>query len=304
MKKISDVHVVATSSLVSILDVGLNLILALITGSAVMISQALQGLSDLTTAGILYFGVKQSKRGADEQYQFGHGREVFFWVLIATFIMFIGTGGLSIYFGYQQIANPQPVQHIFWAIFMLIFGFATNFYAFRLSLIRLKQNGDKKSWWRQLLSSSIVETKATLLIDFLGTFGAVLGLVALLTYLMTNNAKFDGLGSIAIGLSMMFGAFMLTRDVRDLIVGKAVDDSVAKKIIRVAKKVEGVNDVLDLRTMYLGSEKLLVILEVHIKDELDTDEIEEIVDAVKDTVHKAIPEVHHIQVEVETPDEA
>ena len=62
MSKVSDVRVVLTSFVVSIFDVALNLLVALVTGSTVMLSQALQGLSDLITGGILFMGVKRSKR--------------------------------------------------------------------------------------------------------------------------------------------------------------------------------------------------------------------------------------------------
>ena len=55
-KPISDFRVVATSTFVSLFDVALNIFVAMITGSAVMLAQALQGLSDLVTGGILFFG--------------------------------------------------------------------------------------------------------------------------------------------------------------------------------------------------------------------------------------------------------
>ena len=101
---------------------------------------------------------------------------------------------------------------------------------------------------------------------------------------------------------MMTGAVLLIRDVRDLIVGKAVEPEIAQRIIGAAQSVTGVSSVLDLRTMYLGSAKILVILEVHIHNNFTTDEIEKIVDNVKEVVSENVPEVHHIQVEIETPD--
>ena len=54
--------------------------------------------------------------------------------------------------------------------------------------------------------------------------------------------------------------------------------------------------------MYLGSEKLLVILEVHIQDDLDTDTIEKITDIIKTKVQRLVPIAQHIQIEIETPD--
>jgi divalent metal cation (Fe/Co/Zn/Cd) transporter len=101
---------------------------------------------------------------------------------------------------------------------------------------------------------------------------------------------------------MMAGAFLLIRDVRDLIVGRSVDQNISDQIIGATKTVDGVQSVLDLRTMYLGSSRLLVIVEVHVQDGLDTDQIEQIIDNIKTVVSSGIPEVEHIQVEIETPD--
>jgi len=302
MKKISDVRVVATSFSVSIIDVVFNFIVAMFTGSTVMLAQALQGTSDLITGGILYFGVKRSKRTATSLYQFGYGREVFFWVLMAGILMFIGTGGLSFYFGWQQFTNPQQIENVGLAFAMLLIGITANGYALSLSVHRLKYLYKGFSWWHQLRHSSAAETKATFLIDVLGTSSAVFGIVALAASVLTNNPQFDGLGSMVIGLSMMAMSLLLLRDVRDLIVGRAVEPHIAERIIGAAQSVKGVQAILDLRTMYLGSSSILVILEVHLHDGLETNEIEAITDNVKEVVQENIPEVHHIQVEIETPD--
>jgi cation diffusion facilitator family transporter len=300
--KISDFRVVATSLTVSVFDVLFNLTVAIFTNSTVMLSQALQGLSDLITGGILLVGVKRSKKEADSEYQFGYGREIFFWVLMAGVLMFLGTGLLSLYFGVQQFINPHPINDVYLAVFMLTIGFSTNFYSLQLSARRIHQTKAKGSWLWHLKNSSIVETKATLLIDFLGTVAALLGMLAIWIYIFTDNAKFDGLGSMAIGLMMMVAAVLLINDVRDLIVGRSVDGKLSRRIARLAQKADGVVSVLDLRTMYLGSGKLLVVIEIHVQDGFDTHEVEQIVDNVKHLVSTNIPEVHHIQVEIESPD--
>lgn len=301
-KNISDIRVVLTSVSVSIFDVTLNMIVAFLTGSTVMIAQSLQGLSDLLTGVILFIGVRRSKRKADLRYQFGYGREIFFWVLMASILMFMGAGGLSFYFGYHQAMNPQEVHNIYVAFIILAFGLATNAYALSLSVRRIRHSDRTATFLKTLLSSSIVETKATLLIDFMGTVSALLGLLALGIFQITDNVRFDGIGGMAIGLSMMAASLYLIRDVRDLITGRSVDKSVTDKIIGATQTVDGIQAVLDLRTMYLGSAKMLVIIEVHVKDGLDTDQIEKIIDNVKLVVTTNIPEVEHIQVEVETPD--
>jgi divalent metal cation (Fe/Co/Zn/Cd) transporter len=61
--------------------------------------------------------------------------------------------------------------------------------------------------------------------------------------------------------------------------------------------------VLDLRTMYLGSARLLVIIELHIDERLKTKSIELLTDEVKHAIKSNVPRVELVQVEVETPDD-
>lgn len=185
---------------------------------------------------------------------------------------------------------------------MLTLSFCMNAYAFSLSFRRIRQQGTDTKWWKHLINSSIVETKASFVLDFLGTIGTVFGLMAIIAFVATGDARFDGAGGAVIGLTMMTAAVLLVRDVRDLIVGKSVDEETADTIVTAALSVDGVNQILDLRTIYLGSAKLLVLIEVHLEDELDTDAIEQITDKVKATVKQAVPIVDRIQVEIETPD--
>jgi divalent metal cation (Fe/Co/Zn/Cd) transporter len=74
-----------------------------------------------------------------------------------------------------------------------------------------------------------------------------------------------------------------------------------EKLIRnYALEVPEVNDVLDLKTMHIGSDKLLVNMEVNMESKMTTKELEKRVDQIKDKIKKEIPSVKHIQVELET----
>ena len=302
-KKISDTRVVATSMIVSLSDVSLNLIVGLITGSQAVLAQSLQGLSDLVTAIILYAGVVRSKRKPDRKHPLGYGREIFFWVLIASMFMFVGTGGVSLYLGIRQIVDPGEIENVGLALGMLSFGLVTNFYAFSKSFQRMQAQSGRRKLHKYMLDSGLVETKATFMIDFLGTISAIFGLIALGLFVITGNAQFDGIGGALVGLSMMIASAVLVLDVKSLIVGRAASQSVHQKIRKLALDNTYVEEVLDLRTLYLGSSNLLVLIEVHLNDTLTTNHIEEVLDTIKHDIQKHVPHVYHIQVEVETPDE-
>lgn len=298
----TDTNVVGTSLIVSVSDVLLNILVGFLTGSTVVFAQSLQGLSDLLTASLLYYGVRRSKRKADKKHPLGYGREIFFWVLIAGVVMFIGTGLFTLNLGIQQVRDPGEIESVYVAFIMLSFGFISNLYAFRKSVKRLRGR-QRRHIWRVWRGSSLIETKATFIVDFLGTASAGIGLIALVLYVLTGDVMFDGLGTMFVGITMMIAAVILVLDVRDLIVGKAVPDTINRKIRSSAMSHDEVEEILDLRTLYLGSEKLLVLLEVHINDQMTTNQIEHLIDRIRAQIKTEIPQAYHLQIEVETPDD-
>ena len=299
---ISSYRTVVVSSLVSVGDITLSFIVAIISGSSVMLAQGLQGVADLTTTLLLLVGVKKSRRVATLKHPFGYGRELFFWVLISSLFAFLFSGGIAAWRAVQQIIDPGTLSSVGLTVFILSFGLVTNAYALSNSVRRLSQSMRGKSFWQYLRNSSLVETKMTLLVDMMGTFSAVLGIIALCLYLVTGNVLFDGIGALLIALITATGAFFVIVDLHDLIVGRSPSPIVVESIRKTALRVSGVQDVLDLQAMTIGSGQFFVILEIHFKDGLTTDEIEQITDTIKDTVVTNEPQVSRIQVEAETPD--
>jgi len=301
-EKLTDSQVVGTSLAVSTSDVLLNFIVAMFTGSAVMLAQSLQGLSDVTTASVLYHGVRRARREADDFHPLGFGREIFFWSLLAAIIMFAGTGALSLYFGYHQLVSPEPIRHTSLAFVMLTFGLITNLYAFSRSITRLKQSSPKKSVWASIRNSSLIDTKITFTVDFLGSTAAILGLISLSLYVLTGNVRFDGVGAISVGIATMIAAVLVIIDIHGFIIGESVPSKTIEQISRSARSVKGVQSVVDVYAFYVGSEKLFAVVEVHVTDEFTTDQIEELTDKIKEKIHRTLPSIHRVQIEIETPD--
>lgn len=304
-KYISAEQSVGTSIIVSLSDIVLNLVVAVITQSAVMLSQALQGTADLVTALLLLVGVKRSHRSADARHPLGFGREVFFWSLLASIFALVVTGGFAIINGLDQLINPGVIHRQFLAFGMLCFGLITNAYSMSISLKRLgmtPKTADAKITLKKIMQSSLIETKTTLLVDTMGTFSAIIGLVSISAFLITGEIFFDGIGAILVGALTVSGAGLLIHNVRDFIVGISPHQDVIDTIKAAALSVKHVQDVLDLRVITIGSGKLLVIVEIHFADDLTTDQIESITDKVKVAIRETTPTAHTIQVEAETPE--
>lgn len=300
-QRVSAKRVVQTSFLVDFSDVILNVAIAWASGSTIMFAQALQGSADLVTSGLLLIGIRRSRRRADRRHKFGYGKEIYFWTLIAGLIMLTITATMSIHEGWQRVVSPQPIANVPVALAVLAIGIITNSYAFMLSYRRLRTAHTKLPVWATFTKSVLVETKATFILDLMGTVSGVFGLIGLSLYLSTGAAQYDGLGAIMIGITTAALAIMLMIDVKDLLIGRGASSEVEARIRSATRNIDGVDGVLDLRTMYIGSERLLVNMELNIDKSLKTQEIEQLMDLIKADVKRKIPAVHHIQLEVETP---
>lgn len=300
-KKITARRVIVISFLVDISDIALNLSVAIVSGSVIMVTRLLEAIADLTASGFLLIGLHRSMRKDDKTHPFGYGREIYFWTLLSALVMFGLTSTLSFYFGWVRFNNPEPVQNIKLALLVLIITFFTNFYAFFLSFRRLLHNRPIKHVIQIFYRSSLVETKTTFILDLMGTLASLVGAFALGIYVLSGDMRFDGLGAMAIGLTLAVFSVFLLLGIRDLLIGKSASEETEKKIINAALEVDEVKGVLDLKTLHVGPERLLVNLEVHMKQHLSTRELEKLIDKVKESIQKELPSVKYLQVELEPP---
>lgn len=300
-KPISHQRVIATSLLVDISDVVLNVIIAILSGSILIVSQALQGAVDLCASGFLFIGTKRSNRKADTTHPFGYGRELYFWVFLAGLIMIGVTSTTSFYWGLQRVLHPQPIHNVPLAYGVLIISLFTNFYAFSLSFKRLIADKLKVSPIKIFFHSPLIATKTTLLLDLMGTLASFIGIITLIMFSLTGNTQYDGIGAMAVGISLAFFSFFILLDVRKLLIGASADPDIIDAISNSIQSFSQVVSVVDLNVTHIGVEQLFVLAKVNLINELTTDDIELIIDKIKDKIQTDQPDAKYINIEPETP---
>lgn len=298
-KKLTARRIILTSFFVDFLDVFLSFIVAILSGSVVMLTQMLEGLADLSASGLLLIGLTRSLRKEDKTHPFGYGREIYFWTLLSALLMFGITSTLSFYFGYKRFLEPQLLHDINLALFILLLTFFTNAYAFTLSLLRLLRNRSLLSIFSIFFKSSLVETKTTFTLDLMGTLASFFGLIALLIYKITGDGRYDGIGAMAIAVTLAIFSIFLVLGIKDLLVGRSASEETEKKIKDAVRSVKNVDGLSDLKTLHLGSEKLLVSLDVDIKGGLKRREVERIVGEIEFKIKKLLPSAKYVFVELE-----
>ena len=300
MKRITAKKTVTTSFLVDLADIIMNVIVMSITGSVVMLAEALEGGSDLLASAALLIGLSISKRRADKRHPFGYGKALFSWTLISALIMLIFAAGLSFYFGLKRFLDPHEIKSIYLAYGALGISIISNGYSFSLSTRRLLNGERFKNIIKIFLKSTHVETKNTFILDFTGTAAAVMGMISLIIYQAAGLQQFDGLGGMLIGLLIAFSSVVLIAGVKNFLIGKRATPAIEKQIKMAALRVKNVTEIFELHTMYLGSEKLLIHLDIGIEDPITLKDIEAVVEKVKEGVKKEVPIAYSIQIETKT----
>lgn len=299
MKKISSSQVVWTSFAVDIIDIISNIAVAIISGSAVVLATALRGVADLMTTIFLLVGLHRAKKRADRSHAFGYGRELYFWAFLSSLGMLTITGGLAFYYGWQHYLHPQEITNFHLSFAILGIGIVTNSYALLLDARRLKQSNIEKSVWHGFFYSNLVEIKIAFILDLMGVLTAFLGIIALLLYQFTSDARLDGVGAMIIASTVILLASYLIIEIKDLLIGRSALPEIEDTIKEAATQVKGVKHVSSLRTLYIGSERLLVNMVVVIDQSLKTNTLEQIMERIKVNVKHVEPTVKHILVEFE-----
>lgn len=298
LHRVSSKRVVITSFLVDLSDVFLNLLVAVASGSVIMISQTLQGASDLITSGLLVLGVSRSKRRPDRRHRFGYGREIYFWTLMSGVSMLVVSALISMYLGWQRVLHPEPIAHLPFAVAVLVIGLATNSYAFWLSTRRLTQDQPARPLVFSFIYSELVETKATTILDLMGSAAAIFGLLAYGVYALTGDARFDGIGAVVVGMVTAFFAIFLLFEVKDFLIGRSISPELETEIRAAALEHAAVTAVVRLHSMHFGSEELFVNLDINVVDGKTTNEIEELIGDLKTQIKRTVPTVKHLQIEL------
>lgn len=273
-----------------------KLIAALLTNSSAMWSETYHSFSDTFNQVLLLIGIKTSSRVPTERHPFGYGKEQFFWSFIVATLLFGISGILSFEKGFASFYDPvhqivnTDISFVILLISAIFEGNALRI-AFNLFKDTIEARGEKVNLHK--LFKEFQESKdPTILTVMVEDSAALLGIAiaAIGIYLsdVTNNMIYDALASISIGAVLMLFAFFLAKENRALLIGEAMSKKDHSKIIESVVKIPEVNRIISLRTMHFGPNDVLVAMEVSLVDNINTDQIEQVIDTIEDKIKSVI----------------
>jgi divalent metal cation (Fe/Co/Zn/Cd) transporter len=110
----------------------------------------------------------------------------------------------------------------------------------------------------------------------------------------TGNQLYDGLASVVIAVLLAVIAVVLGRDTKALLIGEAATPEERAAIAEIVEAHPAVDRLLELLTMALSPDRLLVAARIDLADGLSADEIERASSEIDRELRERIPIVWQV----------
>lgn len=269
----------------------------LVTGSASMLAESIHSVADTSNQGLLLLGGKRARRVADDQHQFGYGRERYFWAFVVAMVLFALGGVFSIYEGIDKVTHPHDIESIGWAIGVLLFAIVAEGLSFRTAIVESRLVKGSRTWWQFIRHSRSPELPVVLLEDAGAMLGLLLALTGVTLSASTGDSLWDGLGTLSIGVLLVAIAVILTIEMKSLLIGESASEEHILAITAAVTGVPSVSRVIDLKTQHIGPEDLLVAGKLEFDVALGNLALTDAIDDVESAIRSSVPIEVHIYIE-------
>jgi cation diffusion facilitator family transporter len=272
-------------------------IAGVLSGSAAMLAEAAHSVADTSNQGLLLASLHLGNRGPSKEHPFGHGKERFFWSFLAAVIVFLAGAVFSIGQGVLELVRGSSEGN-----YPLVYGtLAFAFVAETTSLLRAVQQTRRearelgKSWRRFVRETTEPTSKMVVGEDSVAVIGILVAAVGIGLEQLTGNSAWDAAAALTVGALLVYVAFTLGHNFRDLLIGAGARPDDLRSICDVLESHPGVDEVLDVRTMYVGPRSLLVAARLDLADEgLDSHRIEQLADELDERLREEVEDVDQV----------
>lgn len=274
---------------------------AVLTRSGAMLAEAIHSAADCGNQLLLLIGVRQSRRPPSDRHPLGHGRDLYFWSFLVALMLFTGGGVFSIYEGIHKLLEPEAVHNVGVGLGVLVLSLLLEGGATLSNVRELNKRRGTKPFVRYLQDT----TDSDLVVVFGENAAAVLGLLLALGSLTlsatTGDGRWDGAGSLLIGLVLVAVAGFLAVEIKSLLVGEAADAVVREVAEEQARKTAHVDRVLHLMALQQGPGEVVLVIKLAFTPGLSIEAVCGSINDFEARVRALRPEIRWIFVEPDLP---
>jgi cation diffusion facilitator family transporter len=275
----------------------LKLAAGIIAGSSAMLAESAHSLADTLNQGLLLASLRLADRPGDQRHPFGYGQERYFWSLLSAFGIFVAGAGFSVFEGILTLRQGAAHEGSPLLAYVVL---AVSFAAEGTSLARAfrQSKSQARSRHTDLIShvrdSADTTVKTALFEDSAALIGLLLALGGLVLRQVTGSSVWDGAASIAIGGLLVAVALRLGADSRQLLIGRAAEGDTEQLIRAEIEATPGVDALVELLTMHLGPDHLIVGARVDFSEDITADDAETLADQIDARLSDRLPLIPHV----------
>jgi cation diffusion facilitator family transporter len=261
----------------------------LVTGASSMLAESIHSVADTANQGLLFLGGARAARPADEEHPFGHGRDRYFWAFVVGLVLFTVGGVFAVYEGLEKLRHPHDIDTPAVAFAILGVAVVLESFSLRTAVREARPLRGSLSWAAWLRRSKSPELPVVLLEDIGALVGLLLALLGLTLAVTTGEPRWDGLGTLSIGVLLIVIAVILVVEMKSLLIGEGATPEDQEAVRAAITGTPDVRSLIHLRTLHLGPDELLVAAKIELSRSLAAPAIAAAIDAAEGRIRAAVP---------------
>jgi cation diffusion facilitator family transporter len=273
-----------------------KLLAGLASGSAAMLAEAAHSIADTLDQVVLLASLRLGRRPADDEHQFGHGKERFFWAFVAAVWIFFAGAVFSIAQGVLALRGGTAIGDPTVSFGVLAVAFVAEGVSLRRAARQLRDGARRSqtTFGRFVRDVRDPAPRIVLLEDAAAVAGILVAAAGLGATVLTGSEVFDALASIGVGLILAAAAVGVGAHAKALLRGEAAWPEMRQFLEQQIESHPEVVSVADLRTMHIGPDDVLVAGRVEFQDDLTVPEVEALTERIIDDLRRRDPVIGHV----------
>ena len=278
----------------------------LFTGSASMLAESVHSVADTGNEVLLLVGRGRSPRPASDEHPFGFGRERYFYGFVVSVMLFTVGAAFSVYDGIHKIVNPEAIRSPQVALIVLALSAVLEGFSLRTGVGEANKVRGDRNWGTFIRRTKAPELPVVLLEDVAALIGLGFASAGVTLSWLTRDGRWDGAGSLAIGLLLATAAAILAVEMKSLLIGEAASAEVQRMIVAALEDGPEVNRVIHMRTVHISPDSILVAAKIAVRGTDTAAQVAAGIDAAERRVRAAVPiaETIYLEPDIYRPSQA
>ncbi len=274
---------------------------AIYTHSGSMLAEAIHSFADTGNQVLLFIGLKQAQRPADQSHPLGYGKLSYFWSFIVAVLLFSMGGLFSIYEGWHKLHEPEPLNQAWVALIVL--GVSVMLEIGSLlgclrEIAKLRGRQGFHQWFKHTRNAELVVVLGE---DIAALLGLVIAFVFVGIAMLTGDTRFDALGSISIGVVLISISVFVALRIKRLIVGISAEEDLREGIDELIRNDPAIERLFNAITLQMGP-KVMLAAKIKMRPGLSIDAAVERINALERRIGEQFPEVGWCFIEPDVED--